>query len=479
MSEGSSHVEGTAGGAANAPVGPTHAAWRPAERIGQAGLGLGIFILHLFLALKLDRLGAFDRFNTLFGSDPNLRLEALRRSDPSFWLPHPGLSYVLGLPLKAVAKIVAALDPGDLGTAQIGRSLALGVAPLAAALQCLVLLHLLRRLGLARGTAFLLALLSAVSMSALVFGSVPETYCLSALAIALGYILLLRTLKTGGFAQELQWLGVGVFAAAITVTNVLAIAALYAAGRIHRADRAGAAVARAVGMAALATAIAVAGGLVTSEVVGARHGATTSERAWIARYFVEDPILHLATFPTAIANGIAPATPDLLPNFSVRLPGETRGQVARPEGDAGADQTAGRKLPRDALRGAGGRLFRLTLQPSHRVPSVRNLVGVALLSALAWAAIRRRGADPALRFVCVASLAIVGVNWVFHGFWGGEAFLYSQHWHVPLMFLVAALVAAGRRRPRITTALLAVAVAAVTVSNFVVLTRMLSMLGGQ
>jgi len=478
MSEGSSHVEGTAGGAANAPVGPTHAAWRPAERIGQAGLGLGVFLLHLLLALRLDRLGAFDRFNTLFGSDPNLRLEALRRSDSSFWLPHPGLSYVLGLPLKGVAKIVAALAPGDPGTAEIGRALALGVAPLAAALQCLVVLHLLRRLGLAFGTAFLLALLSAVSMSAVVFGSVPETYCVSGLAIALGYVLLLRTARAGGGAQELQWLGVGVLTAAVTITNVAAIAVLYAARAIRRTGRPGAAIARAAGMAALAVAVAAAGGLVASKVVGVRHGQATSERAWIERYFVEDPVAHLATFPTAVVNGIAPPTPDLLPNFAVRRPGSAQGEGGPSEADAGARQAPGRNLPRDALRMAGGRLFRVTLQPSHHTLSVRNLVGVALLSALAWAAIRRRGADPLLRLVCLASLTIVAVNWVFHGFWGGEAFLYSQHWHVPLIVLAAASAAAGRRRPRLTMAALAVTVAAVTVSNLVVLARMLSMLGG-
>ncbi len=473
---------GVAGGSMlDASVRPSHAArWR--GRACAAALALAVFLLHLRLALRLDRLGAFERFNTLFGADPNLRLESLRRGDALFRLPHPGLSYLLGIPIRALAKVVAPLVPGDHATDQIIRDIALGVAPVAAALQCLILLGLLRRLGFTFGTAFLLTLLCALSFSAIVFGSVPETYCVSAFAIAVAYALFLRSRGSGGFATELSWLAVGVFASGVTITNILPVAVLYFLRGVHRNGRPAIALARTIGIAALATFVAAAAGFAADELLRVRKTPPPSEREWINRYFIEDPILHLATFPTAIVNGIAPSAPTRTPGFSLgtrpavagdqRKAARSKSQAA-PEG--APDESAGRAPAREPK----GRLFRLTLQPSHRVFSLRNLAGIALVVALAWAAFRRRQADPVLTSLARASLVIIGLNWALHSFWGGEAFLYSQHWHISRMFLIAALLAAAGRGRRVATALLALCVVAVAASNLVVLSKVLSLFAGR
>jgi hypothetical protein len=237
-------------------------------------------------------------------------------------------------------------------------------------------------------------------------------------------------------------------------------------------------------------AIAVTGGIAAERLLGTRETERPSEREWIARYVVEEPGVHLATFPTAIINGIAPPAPAVLPNFAVaarQAAGAGRrgvtvledldapGTRAEPEAQPASAHDGGEE--RAPVGRLSGRLARLSLQPSHRVRSLRNLAGIVLLAALVWAS-RRSEAGSTLWSLARASLAIVGFNWVFHGFWGGETFLYSQHWHVPLTILVAGLVAVPRTHQRVATALLLFSVAAVAVSNLIVLSRALSSLGG-
>jgi len=107
---------------------------------------------------------------------------------------------------------------------------------------------------------------------------------------------------------------------------------------------------------------------------------------------------------------------------------------------------------------------------------VRNLIGYALLAALAWVALRDRRLETPFKALARASLAIVAFNWVLHGFWGGEQFLYSQHWHMSLLVLMGAAVAALEVRGRNTILPLSIGVLGIAVSNSIVLMRTLQTL---
>jgi hypothetical protein len=99
--------------------------------------------------------------------------------------------------------------------------------------------------------------------------------------------------------------------------------------------------------------------------------------------------------------------------------------------------------------------------------------------AVAWAAFTRRRRNPLLASLAKASLAILAFNWIFHSFWGDESFMYSMHWQVPLVILVATLVAALRGRPRVVIPLLALGVVAILIRNVVVVREILSWFPGR
>jgi hypothetical protein len=474
--------ERTGGTAEGGPAAPLHSdAGRRELAIG-ALLAIAVFAVHLALEHRLDQLGVFQRYNILFGADPHLRLESLGRNATGFRFSHPALHEIFVLPIKGLSRLIAFVAPGTLTANALERPLALLVAPAIAALQCLVVLRLFRRLGFALSMAVLFALLDAVSMSSIVFGSMPETFCASSLAIALAYLLFLRTRAREGAAPHVAWVALEAVASGITVTNIIPIGALHLLREIHAGGSRIGSVLRVAALAGLAVATAVSVGWGSSRLMRAQREPMPLFAEWVQRYVVEAPAAHLATFPTAIGNAIVPPVP-----LRVRAFVETR---RAPFGTPGPDA-----LPPAPARNQGGRAgegaagvrrlegvvvpFRMTFEHSRVAASPRNILGILLVAALAWAAVTRRHGNPLLASLAKASLAILAFNWIFHSFWGDESFMYSLHWQVPLILLVATLVAALRGRPRVVIPLLALGVVAIFVRNVIVVREILSWFPGR
>jgi len=499
-------------------------------------LSAAVFALHLVLETKLRSLGAFTCFNTLFNADPGLTLEAISSGGGGNHLSHPLLEYFFSIPIWVVAKLGALVSAGGIDEALARYSLGLVVVPAAAGLQVFVLLRLFRKLGLSFRSAVLLTLLGALSFSTLILGSIPESYVLSSLCISLAYLLFLRTRGERGVRVELAWIALGVATAGITVTNLAAVAILHffrgaTLGRGVRGRCRGTAV-----MAVLALSITLVAGFGLDQLFDAQPGATPDEMVWISRYFVDDPVVQLTTFPTAVINGLTPPVPGRKPNrFALKAQraaakgdkvsvkrrparkpalagpgGEAAGETASPQGGEqqpgfinrpvqtepgtalddsaktgvpGAPDSAVASGPADGFPESDPAAYRLipfslTLQRTHRPRSLRNYIGFVLLAALAWVAFREKPLDPTLRSLARASLAVIAFNWVLHGFWGGEQFLYSQHWQVSLLVLACAAVAVFEARRWHAATLLVICVVGVALSNAIVLSKVLQALAG-
>jgi hypothetical protein len=80
--------------------------------------------------------------------------------------------------------------------------------------------------------------------------------------------------------------------------------------------------------------------------------------------------------------------------------------------------------------------FRFTLQPP-RVYDCRDPVTFLLLLLLLAGVVSYKHAPRVAKWICCASVAIVVSNWALHSVWGVELFLYSQHWQLSLLVLLA------------------------------------------
>jgi len=479
-----------------------------------------VFAFHLVLESKLRALGAFACLNTLFNADPGLTVEAICCGGGSNHLSHPLLEYFFSIPLTWIVNLGSLLTSGGLDEILTRRSLALVVVPAAAGLQAFVWLRLFRWLGLSLRSAVLLVLLGSLSFSRIVFGSMPESYCLSALCISLGYLLFLWTRGRRGVRVELAWIALGVLTAGITVTNIAVVAVLYFLREVQLGRNLWRRFVRTAGMATLTLVVTFAGGLGLDRLFNAQPGGTPDEIVWISRYLVDDRAIQLTTFPTAVINGIAPPVPGLRPNvFALRAEkaaaksGGTTGQrrrapmpgISRParatesdvpvvvetrsvapdpaprsQPDPAPEDAPGGDTAGAAVGDASGRVipFSLTLQRTHTPWSFRNLIGIALLATLAWVALKEKRLDSTFRSLARASLVVLAFNWILHGFWGGEQFLYSQHWHVSLLVLIGAAVSALEARRWNAVAPLVICTVGVALSNWIVLVKTLQALLG-
>ena len=135
-----------------------------------------------------------DQFDVLFDADTGSRLDCMttdRCGDRSSFA-HPALAAFVNPPVQLVAAGLRGVGLVEGEAWQARRVVALGVAPLASALQAIAVFFLLRALGLGRGVATTLALVNVAAFSRLVFGSLPESFALSGLALGIAALLAAR-----------------------------------------------------------------------------------------------------------------------------------------------------------------------------------------------------------------------------------------------------------------------------------------------
>jgi len=420
--------------------------FRRSSKIALA-LAIPVFAAHLAFALRLERLGVFDQQDLLFNADVATRVRCAVANDcggrSSF--SHPNLALFVNPPLQAAAGALTLGGLTGIDQATARRFVALCVGPLASAVKAPVVFFVLLGLGLSVGQAGLLAALSLVSFSQLVFGSIPESFALSGLMIALAYLLAIRTMRRKD-RRLWPWILRGVATAGITISNLVIVAILFTAARLQAGERLPAVLARVaivVGLVLLPTAAlpTIFRDTYQLKEVSIEGGAEYTKR-WMKTHRVLSRAL--AT-PSAWAHTFAAPEPGL-----------------------------GRNLPAHLM--ASRYPYRFTVAHREEVFCLRHPLGFLLVVLFAAGAFGYRGAPAPAKWMCGASLAIVAFNWMLHSTWGVDLILYSQHWQLSLLVLLAGLFLWPRSPARGVSVLFAGLLLAVVLQNADTVSSMLSTL---
>ncbi len=368
-------------------------------------LALLSFALGTVVSLRLSELRVYDEWDVWFNADPNVYLATFADRPPHFDYRHPAIWLFTQAPIAAGAHLLEPLHLVGASPEAVRRALALLLAPAAGACRSVVLLLFLRGLVGRLRPAIALCLLDAVSFAGIAFGSIPESYPLSALAIAAMYLLAYRWHPRTIWRSRLVWTLLGATAIAVTITNAIPFVVLLATSRL-RAGASRASTLRALG-ATLAVATLAVGGAAWAGAVRWRlpvslhsvphveyfyHLPTLSRAAQVARGFGHT---FLAPRPGTIPTW-APITesPDYRDLFSFSVP------------DARA-----------------------------RAAPWRGLVTAAALLLGISGFVLRRG--PPLDLA--APTVILLLNFVLHLFYGHEYALYALHWQASLLVLLAGI----------------------------------------
>lgn len=381
--------------------GQTHSA-RPVRAIGAAALlALIVFFLYVGLAHIWDSRGAFGQHDVLFDADVKTRLACFADG----WdrdgrnTKHPNLCNLVNPPIR----VFAALFSGAEDQAQLRRSLALWVAPLAAALNVALCFLAALRMGASTARAMALALILAGSFSLVLFGSVPDHLALGGMTIALAASAYVNALAGRQCAVWL-WHLLGWLAASITVTNVLPVAMFYGASLIAVREP----WLRAVGKTSLLLLLALATAFGSALLLNAGYGIHGMDvfmpRAGVGP-LKEFPLQNLLDFPWRVLQSFAPSEYRIIPNgMSSNEPHQYIIQFSM----------------ENFSIGQGGQALAWVL-----------LMLIAMAIFQTW----RKRSKPR-QFMVTMCLA-VAFHGVLHARFGSDIFLYSAHWLFPTVLLLA------------------------------------------
>lgn len=429
------------------------------QRTVAISLAVVSLMLHLALAHQLRALGVFDDNNVFFDADIHSRLLALSAGN-HLGIKHPNMMPYFTPPVVLLAGVLAKLVPYAGTQTELQATLGTLVIPLASALETAFVFSILRGLGLSLVQAAVATLLALASFSSLIFGSVPESYGLTALAMAMAYDFAIRSRSALTPSRIAVWIAIGVFAMGITLTNVVFVALLLWAtaggGDVRLATSL-----RLAGVVVAIVAVTGVSAYVLDRVVahgapsgvdlrplpaadGSPSSASVVQRVMrpieseVGRFIAPDMGRKLQRFPTSIANAFAPPAVETNPIRSERW--------HRPA---------------------------FTLEGSPSIFGLGDPLGTSMFllvvaGAACWLA------APSSRTIAAASVGIVGFSWLL-SVWGRETFLYSQHWHLAAIVLIAGVMRAGAYG-RLMTAVLATLTLAIAVNNFVALKWMFAVL---
>jgi hypothetical protein len=412
-------------------------------------LAASSLVLHLMLAMQFRRLDVFEQSNVLFDADVDLRLLAISNGRP-LGIKHPNLMAYFTPPITLTARVLTMSHLAAGPEEELRRKLGTLVVPVASAGKTALIFFLFHHLGYSLAQATIATLLATLSFSTVIFGSIPESYGLSALALALGYFYAARPDSERKGWWIIVWIGIGVFATGITVSNVALVSLLLGAAFWNAGQGVvGAGFRGAAGGAAILAVTGVSAYGLDALMVRPEPGIPAESAALRVvrplqkqyRFVRRDPLHKLGRFPTSVANSFAPPAVETM---TIRL--WTRGRY-----------------------GLG-----FTLEDSPNIFGLRDPLGLsAVLLLVAGAIVSLRA--PSTRAIAVASAGILSFCWLL-SIWGPETFLFSQHWHLAAVVLIAGVMRADGDRPLMTSALGALTVA-FAVRSFVLIQAMLATLG--
>lgn len=372
------------------------------------------FVLRYHIERRFDGLQVFDQYNVLFQADPNERIFAISHGWGSSGrnLAHPNFSNFMSPPIRVVALVATRLGVTDRDEEDVRRSLGLVVVPAVSGLMSAALFLLFLYLGCSLVTSIMLALLGMVSFSSLVFGSIPDHLTASALVITAGYFLLLESQRSNRI-RKWPWAITAFIAAGITITNLVSVAILLltAMWRARYAWRRSLTIVAAAGAATVL--VTYGSAFVMNAALHGRQIESERSVNWVRNFVSDNPAAQALQFPVAVANTFAPS------GLSIGGP------------------TASFQ-PDDRYQ------FRFTLDemPPVSARMILSVITLALVTAGVVLTLRSRDSsgDTLHRYLLPAGMASIGIltwNWLLHAAWGDELFLYSQHWFVAALVLIA------------------------------------------
>ncbi|HKX33632.1 MAG TPA: DUF6080 domain-containing protein [Blastocatellia bacterium] len=381
-----------------------------------------------------DQYHILAQYNTLFDADPNDYTDAFANGWGVVSFRHPFSHTIFALPVRMASMVVASFGGNEM---EIRREVALLITPLFEGTKNLILYLVLVNLGFNSVRAIVICCVNLFALCTVTVGSVPESFPISSMMVVLFAWFMTRDFTADRRVPLWQWITAGSFAIGITITNVFPLFVFFILGRMRGyGDRwwRGLCLSTVAAAACLVLAFAVAAPLClafsyTPKLLlpsgvrgdlgilgGAKVGAVLKGMDDPNRRPVEELIV-------AVVNTfIGVVKPQVVPNEHYLE--NTVPESKKPKLDN-----------------------RFTYAPT-RLDSMLSIAWALIFAGmLLLGGSKAYLQSPVWRALALGSAALIAFNLVLHQFFYSlDMFLYSLHWQVPMLFLLAGLAFIERRR---------------------------------
>lgn len=407
--------------------------------------------IHLIIMRQFEALGVFTQYDVLFDADLNVRLDAISHSWPTAETIHPALlnsvhpyfAYYFGPVIRVLVKGLSFL--GIFGQSEPALRVALGVLviPIVSGLQTGAFCAVLFILRYRAHQVGLIAVLGIFSFSGLIFGSIPDHFQVTNLAVTLMLLLAAAAVAGRRTVRLRHWALVGAFATGITITNIVIFGIVHWSVGLIRRHSFWPTTARTFLLSLSIFAVVIVTAFALGKLHDVKPARTLSGGDFVLGFMNVDGPSLLDKFDravTAIGNAVAATDPD-----------------TREDG----------LIANEPIK------FVFTLKTAPSIFSTANPLALLAFLGIALGGVFMLAKGGPCRSIAIISIAVLAFNIVFHSIWGEEHFLYSQHWITPALILFSGVFYVRPLKDRIVVAILGLYVIAVAVNNMSVVEGMI------
>lgn len=179
-----------------------------------------VLVGEVILASFWSSKGVFDQFNIIFDADAALWLDMFSTGWTPDHLMHPYGNYLVSIPIKILSEIGSLTGLTDDPTS-FSRRLALYIAPFFTALKSVCFYILFRMLNFTTLHSTLITIFSVLSFSSVVFGATPSSYPLSGFAFTFTILCSMLVIKYSNKYSNALYYGASLFAVGLTSSNII------------------------------------------------------------------------------------------------------------------------------------------------------------------------------------------------------------------------------------------------------------------
>ncbi len=397
--------------------------------IGLAAISIA---LHLAIAFAFQRLGVFYFNDVLFASDTHNFLESIAHGERSVRtiVPdlrnsvHPYVWFYFSPLVRFVARALAIMHVSDANVFDLRMLVGTFVIPTTAGLQSFVFAALLFALEFAVPAVVALSLVNMVCFSSLIYGSVPDHFAITNLALTATLLLGVIAKIRPGRDKRIAWLGLGLFAAGVTITDLALLGIVHFCTRLRMTLRGvrRAAIRSMVLVAALLTFVLISASVI-GDMMDGPPDTTALRKDFVTRYLQAHTQIgqRIERAAKALENGFVVRPDEIHEKNPAPLPEEYYPVTPPPSGHDPI-------YPSYTLEAR--------MNDFSVIHSALGVIALLMVGAGGWMMIRRGGVS---RYAALTSIALIVFNLLFHNLWGDEYLLYSQHWMTPALLLLAGL----------------------------------------